>query len=125
MQIILLSAGGQASLSLGETPRIISSSSSTNGSEFEYDLSGEDICQNHEEKPARKRQRLDHMTEQEKLFRRYSSFNIIHKYSSVYITFIIGRKLKNRVAAQTARDKKKARMDELEIIVEKLRIEVK
>lgn len=71
MQIILLSSGSQAPVSLAQTSRTISSSSSTNGSEFDYDMSGEDSCQQQFEQPVRKRQRLDHMTEQEKLFRRY------------------------------------------------------
>ncbi len=70
MQIILLPAGSQAALSLSQTNRIMSSSSSSNGSEIDYDLSGEDYCQKQSEQPVRKRQRLDHMTEQEKLFRR-------------------------------------------------------
>jgi len=51
-----------------------------------------------------KRQKLDHLSNYEKLSR---------------------RKLKNRVAAQVARDKKKARMDDLESIVENLQQENK
>ncbi|KAK7066920.1 X-box-binding protein 1 [Halocaridina rubra] len=50
-------------------------------------------------KPPRKRQRLDHLTIEEKVMR---------------------RKLKNRVAAQTARDRKKLRMDQLEAQVAEL-----
>nr|AFA43700.1 X-box binding protein 1 [Penaeus monodon] len=50
--------------------------------------------------PARKRQRLDHLSMEEKIMR---------------------RKLKNRVAAQTARDRKKQRMDQLEAQIDELR----
>lgn len=56
-----------------------------------------------DKKPARKRQRLDHLSPEEKLQR---------------------RKLKNRVAAQTARDRKKARMDDLEAAVKRSEREV-
>jgi len=55
-----------------------------------------------DEQPARKRANLDHLSADERLMR---------------------RKLKNRVAAQTARDKKKAYIDELEAEVNKLKSE--
>lgn len=48
------------------------------------------------ERPKRKRQRLDHLSQEEKLMR---------------------RKLKNRMAAQSARDRKKVKMQDLEIEV--------
>lgn len=52
--------------------------------------------------PTRKRQRLDHLSMEEKIMR---------------------RKLKNRVAAQSARDRKKMKMDELEVVVQQLEAE--
>merc|ERR1719186_2094373 len=52
------------------------------------------------EAPARKRANLDHLSPEERLMR---------------------RKLKNRVAAQTARDKKKAQTDEMETVIDQLR----
>jgi hypothetical protein len=49
--------------------------------------------------PVRKRERLTHLSPEEKMWR---------------------RKMKNRIAAQTARDRKKARMDNIEDAVQKL-----
>jgi len=51
---------------------------------------------------VRKRANLDHMSPEERLMR---------------------RKLKNRVAAQTARDKKRAHLEEMEVVVDRLREE--
>ncbi|XP_057381873.1 X-box-binding protein 1-like [Daphnia carinata] len=101
MQIIVIQPGSQAALNLAEAHQLAYSSSSSTGegSEVECETNGED---NSQKQPTRKRQRLDHMTEQEKFLR---------------------RKLKNRVAAQTARDKKKAKMDELEELVNNLTAE--
>merc|ERR1719431_2444687 len=53
-----------------------------------------------EDCPVRKRANLDHLSPEERLMR---------------------RKLKNRVAAQTARDKKKAQTDEMEQMIQQLK----
>lgn len=99
MQIILLPPGSQAALKLANANlncmnKQVTTTHQVMGTGFKVSEGGV--------QPVRKRQRLDHLTEQEKLNR---------------------RKLKNRVAAQTARDKKKAKMDELEIVVQQLRKE--
>jgi len=59
-----------------------------------------DIKQEEEDCPVRKRANLDHLSPEERLMR---------------------RKLKNRVAAQTARDKKKAQTDDMESTIKQLR----
>lgn len=80
-------------------------SNSSFGSEYSLSSSTMNLNQtadsgNQEVKVKRKRQRLTHLTHEEKIMR---------------------RKLKNRVAAQNARDRKKAKMDELDVSVTLLR----
>merc|ERR1719352_676236 len=59
---------------------------------------------NNDNKPVRKRANLDHLSPEEKLMR---------------------RKLKNRVAAQNARDKKRVKMEDMESDVDRLRAHAK
>jgi len=65
---------------------------------------GSSIHENSDSKPVRKRANLDHLSQEEKLMR---------------------RKLKNRVAAQNARDKKRVKMEDMETDVERLRAHTK
>jgi hypothetical protein len=74
-----------------------SSSDSCYGSD---DISDSESSDDHAEKSVRKRANLDHLSPEEKLMR---------------------RKLKNRVAAQNARDKKRVKMEEMEIELERLK----
>ncbi len=64
----------------------------------------ESVDMDMEEKPVRKRANLDHLSPEEKLMR---------------------RKLKNRVAAQNARDKKRVHMEKIEDELERLRAHAK
>jgi len=78
-----------------------SSGDSTYGTDSEE---GSSIHEGSDSKPVRKRANLDHLSPEEKLMR---------------------RKLKNRVAAQNARDKKRVKMEDMETDVERLRAHAK
>ena len=78
------------------------SSSSIAAEDSTYGSDSEGSEHNVDGKPVRKRANLDHLSPEEKLMR---------------------RKLKNRVAAQNARDKKRTKMEEME--AELLRLKVK
>merc|ERR1712083_539956 len=78
-----------------------SSGDSTYGTDSEE---GSSIHEGSDSKPVRKRANLDHLSPEEKLMR---------------------RKLKNRVAAQNARDKKRVKMEDMETDVERLRAHTK
>lgn len=67
------------------------------GELIKLEVDGED-----ESQPIRKRANLDHLSQEERLMR---------------------RKLKNRVAAQTARDKKKAQTDDMEKLISQMKEE--
>ena len=75
------------------------SSDSTYGSDFNSD--SEEGSEHNLDKPVRKRANLDHLSPEEKLMR---------------------RKLKNRVAAQNARDKKRMKMEEMEAELMRLKV---
>merc|ERR1711992_361458 len=76
------------------------SSSSITAEDSTYGSDSEGSEHNVDGKPVRKRANLDHLSPEEKLMR---------------------RKLKNRVAAQNARDKKRVKMEDMETDVERLR----
>merc|ERR1711910_255543 len=73
------------------------SGDSTYGTDSEE---GSSIHEGSDSKPVRKRANLDHLSPEEKMMR---------------------RKLKNRVAAQNARDKKRCKMEEMEFELERLK----
>lgn len=67
----------------------------------DYGSDSEEGSDTSENKPPRKRANLDHLSPEEKLMR---------------------RKLKNRVAAQNARDKKRVKMEEMEGELQRLKV---
>merc|ERR1739844_381834 len=80
-----------------------SSGDSTYGTDSEEGSSIHEIGDG-DNKPVRKRANLDHLSPEEKMMR---------------------RKLKNRVAAQNARDKKRCKMEEMEVELERLKAHAK
>merc|ERR1739848_734150 len=66
--------------------------------------SDSETCSEDLDKPTRKRANLDHLSPEEKLMR---------------------RKLKNRVAAQNARDKKRVKMEDMEIELQRIKAHAK
>jgi len=84
-----------------QEPNIIKISPSPHITSFSSDIKKEvdDETTVQPEQPVRKRANLDHMSTEEKMMR---------------------RKLKNRVAAQNARDKKRVKMDEMEEKIKRL-----
>ena len=74
---------------------------SSTGCDSTYGSDSEEGSEHADGKPARKRANLDHLSSEEKLMR---------------------RKLKNRVAAQTARDKKRVKMEGMEAELRRLKV---
>ena len=112
MILISLKDGKKISLNESKTPAVASSNSSSSSVAQEDSFNSDDeededissVYSKEDEKtaPTRKRQRLTHLSYEEKLQR---------------------RKLKNRIAAQSARDRKKNKFDTLEDSVRLLRDE--
>ena len=65
------------------------------------DYGSDSEASHHDDKPIRKRANLDHLSPEEKLMR---------------------RKLKNRVAAQNARDKKRVKMEDMELELKRIKV---
>lgn len=68
------------------------------------DYGSDSEASHHDDKPIRKRANLDHLSPEEKLMR---------------------RKLKNRVAAQNARDKKRVKMEDMELELKRIKAHAK
>jgi maleate cis-trans isomerase len=85
------------------TSNVLDINQNSNDFSMSHSESESSECDTKASQPVkRKRQRLNHLSQEEKLMR---------------------RKLKNRIAAQSARDRKKVKMDDLETTCEKLKLE--